>query len=73
MTLLFEAVEQKKLDTRVVERNMQRGVVSASDVEKATKNLPDDAENADWVTLEALAAEEDSESRSSRSAPTLQH
>lgn len=59
MVLLHEAVEAKKLDVRLVSRNLDRGVIRAEDVEKAMKNLPDEAENADWVNIEALAAEDD--------------
>lgn len=57
MTLLHESVEFKKLDVRMVERNVARGVLSSEDVEKAIKKLPDDGENADWVSIEALADE----------------
>jgi hypothetical protein len=54
MTLLNEAVEAKKFDVRMVERNLARGVVGSEEVEKASKALADDAENADWVSLEDL-------------------
>lgn len=59
MTLLNDAVESKKLDVRMVERNVSRGVVSADDVEKALKKLPDDEDNADWTSLDELTDEED--------------
>lgn len=55
MTLLHESVETKKLDTRMIERNVARGVISQDDVEKALKKLPDDAANADWISIETLA------------------
>jgi hypothetical protein len=55
MTLLHEAVEAKKLDVRMVERNLTRSVVTQDDVEKQVKKLPDDAENADWINIESLA------------------
>lgn len=54
MTLLHEAVDSKKLDVRVVERNVQRGVIRAEDADRATHDLPDDAANADWVSIESL-------------------
>lgn len=57
MTLLHEAVDVKKLDVRMVERNVARGVISAEEVDKAVKKLPDDADNAEYVSLETLAAE----------------
>jgi hypothetical protein len=54
MTLLHEAVDAKKLDVRLVERNINRGVISAEDVEKLVKKLPDDADNADSISIESL-------------------
>lgn len=57
MTLLHDAVESKKLDVRVVERNLDRGVIQHKEVEKATSELPDDSANADYVSIESLAAE----------------
>ncbi len=54
MTLLHEAVAAKKLDTRMVERNLARGVVTAQEADTHTKNLPDDAANAEYITLEAV-------------------
>ncbi|OFZ54913.1 MAG: hypothetical protein A2428_14255 [Bdellovibrionales bacterium RIFOXYC1_FULL_54_43] len=57
MTLLYEAVESKKLDVRIVERNLTRGAVSIAELEKSLNNLPDDSENAEWVTLESLQDE----------------
>lgn len=54
MALLHEAVEKKKLDVRMVERNVARGVITAADVEQSIKALPDDAENASYVSVETL-------------------
>jgi hypothetical protein len=54
MTLLHEAVDAKKMDVRLVERNITRGVTTADDVEKQLKKLPDDAENADYIAIESL-------------------
>ncbi len=42
----------------MVERNLARGVITAKEVEEATKKLPDDAENADYVSLSTLAADQ---------------
>ncbi len=55
MTLLHEAVEAKKFDTRMVERNIARGVMSADDQDKNLKKLPDDAENAEYISIDSLA------------------
>lgn len=57
MTLLHEAVDFKKLDTRVVERNVDRGVLNPKELEKSLKDLPDDSENAEYISIEALASE----------------
>lgn len=57
MTLLHEAVEAKKLDTRLVERNIARGVLKPEDMKKAVDQLPDDSAGAEWANIETLAAE----------------
>lgn len=57
MALLHEAVEFKKLDTRLVERNLTRGVITRKEFDDSVKNLPDDSENAEWVNIEILATE----------------
>ncbi len=54
MALLNESVEFKKLDVRLVERNISRGVLSAAELQSAVEELPDDAENAEWVSLDSL-------------------
>jgi len=62
MTLLHEAVEAKKFDVRVIERNVARGVVSAADTDKVSKGLPDDAEAGEWVSIESIAGDTSSNS-----------
>lgn len=62
MVLLFEAVEAKKLDVRTIERNITRGVLTESESRESAKGLPDDQENASWVSLESLAQEDQNES-----------
>jgi len=57
MTLLKDATEAKKFDTRVVERNLSRGVTKADDVEKIVRDLQDDSANAEYIAIEALAAD----------------
>ena len=54
MTLLFDAVEAKKFDSRVVERNIQRGHISVEDYKKQVEVLQDDAENSLIVSLDDL-------------------
>lgn len=57
MALLDEAVESKKLDTRMVERNISRGVISIEQHQKSVESLPDDAELGEWVSLDSLEEE----------------
>jgi len=54
MTLLIDALHDKRFDVRVLEKNLARGVVQDDDVQKFTKQLPDDGANAHWVNLEEL-------------------
>ena len=56
--LLHKAVESKKFDVRVVDRNIERGLVRAEDADKVTKSLPDDAANAEWVRVDDLIGDE---------------
>lgn len=55
MTLLHEALEAKKFDSRTVERAIQKGVLKQEDHDKAVQQLKDDADNAEWTNLETLA------------------
>jgi len=55
MTLLHDAVDAKKFDVRMIERSIARGTLATSDVEKVQKQLPDDAENAEYTSLDTLA------------------
>lgn len=57
MTLLHEAVEAKKFDTRMVERNVARNVLKSEELQTAMRTLPDDGENAEWMSIEVLANE----------------
>jgi hypothetical protein len=55
MTLLHDAVNAKKLDVRLIERGIARGALSQNELEKSTKELPDDSENAEYVSIESIA------------------
>ncbi len=57
MTLLHDATEFKKMDVRMVERNLARGVISQDEVEKSAKKLEDDEENADYTVIDDLIEE----------------
>jgi hypothetical protein len=56
MPLLHESSDAKKFDTRMVERNITRGIVPASDADKASASLADDGANAEWINIEVIAA-----------------
>jgi len=58
MTLLKDATEAKKFDTRVMERNIQRGYTKAEDLEKVTKDLSDDSANAEYISIDSLAEDQ---------------
>ena len=48
----------KKFDTRMVERNIQRGSLTQAELDKVLKDLPDEAANVNVVTVEALDFQE---------------
>ncbi len=54
MALLKESVESKKLDTRLIERNLTRGILIQSELEEAVESLPDDSDSAEWVSIDSL-------------------
>jgi hypothetical protein len=55
MTLLSQAVEAKKFDTRLQERNLQRGLLRPDDLNAQVVQLADDSEFAEYVSLDAIA------------------
>ncbi len=67
MVLLSDAVQFKKFDTRLVERSISRGALSSSELEVALKQLPDDSENATWVSVDTFTDEGADEASSSHS------
>lgn len=56
MKLLEEAIQELKLDTRMVERNLRNQSVTAQEVDKHMNSLPDDAANAVAVDIEKVSA-----------------
>jgi hypothetical protein len=61
MALLHEAVGSKKFDTRMIERNIARGVLSSQEHAENVAQLPDDAENAEWISVDSFIEEEPGE------------
>lgn len=54
MALLNQAIHEKKLDVRVIEKNLVRGLTSAQEYEKSLKELPDDSANAEWRNVDQI-------------------
>ena len=54
MSLLNDAVKDKKFDVRVVERGVQRGTLTAEELQKHLASLPDDSEAAATATWEDI-------------------
>jgi hypothetical protein len=61
MSLLHDAVTQKKFDVRSLEKNLTRGVVKSDEVEKHLKSLPDDSDNMTTISIAELMSELESD------------
>jgi hypothetical protein len=68
MALLHDSFDSKKFDTRMVERNVTRGVVTSQMVEDYVNSLPDDSENAEWISISSLEDDSAGESVSNGKA-----
>jgi hypothetical protein len=55
MSLLHDSINNKKFDVRMLEKNLVRGVVSDKDVKAQVEQLPDDSENAAYISLDEIA------------------
>jgi len=55
MSLLKDAIQKKKYDVRMIDQNLNRGVVKSSEVDQNISSLEDVSENVEWVNLEELA------------------
>jgi hypothetical protein len=55
MSLLHEAILDKKFDTRMLEKNLVRNVVTDKEVKAKLESLPDDGENAIYINLDDVA------------------
>ena len=54
MTLLDEALDEKKFDIRNLERKISRNTIDKSIVDESLKNLPDDADNATYTRFDDI-------------------
>lgn len=55
MSLLHESIQEKKLDVRMLEKNLVRNVVTDKEVKEAISSLKDDSENAAYISLDEIA------------------
>lgn len=52
---------EEMFDKRVVERNLQKGLVSKADQEKYLSKLPDLEKQAEWVSVDEVEGDEKAE------------
>ena len=57
MSLLHESIQDKKFDTRMIEKNLNRGQATDKDLKTHIEALPDDTENALYTSLDDLEAQ----------------
>ncbi len=58
MSLLHESIDKKKFDTRVLDKNLVRAVITDAEYKQFVAKLPDDAENVQYVGIEEIEASE---------------
>jgi hypothetical protein len=56
MSLLHESIDKKKFDTRVVDKNLVRSVVTDAEYKQFVAKLADDSENALYIGIEDIEA-----------------
>lgn len=54
MSLLHDSILEKKFDTRMLDKNLVRNSVTDKEVKAHLEQLPDDAANAAYVSIEEL-------------------
>ncbi len=55
MSLLHDAIISKKFDVRMLDKNLVRGVITDKEAKTQAEQLPDDSENAAFVSLDEIA------------------
>jgi len=66
MKLLSDAIKDKEFDVRMVNTNINRGVISRGDHDKALKSLSDDSNLCDFVSVEEIERSADGDLPSER-------
>lgn len=56
--LLHEAINDKKIDVRLAEKNIQRQLITAEEFEKAKASLKDDSDHATIRALDEIALDD---------------
>ena len=54
MSLLHDSIQEKKFDVRMLDKNLVRNVVADKDVKAYLEQLPDDSENAEYISIDEL-------------------
>lgn len=54
MSLLHDSIQEKKFDVRMLDKNLVRNVVADKEVKAHLEQLPDDSENALYISIEEL-------------------
>jgi hypothetical protein len=54
MSLLHDSIQEKKFDVRMLDKNLVRNVITDKEVKTHFEQLPDDSENADFVSIQDL-------------------
>ena len=54
MSLLHESIQEKKFDTRMLDKNLVRNVIADKEVKAHLEQLQDDSENAEYISIEEL-------------------
>lgn len=54
MSLLHDSIQEKKFDVRMLDKNLVRNVIGDKDVKAHLEQLPDDSENAAYISIEEL-------------------
>lgn len=54
MALLSNALNDKQVDVRFLNRSIAKGSMAQEDADKAARKLPDDSENAEYININTL-------------------
>lgn len=57
MTLLKDAIQEKLLDVRMIEKNLQKGIISHELTVNNLNELPDDSDDAEYISIEEILAD----------------